>query len=143
MQQDTYHFPKKTVRDVPIHDKRVLVRVDFNVPLNEAGEITSDFRIQSFLPTLTYLLQRNCEVILLSHLGRPDGRKNAAFSLRPTAARLAELSGTTVNFVADCVGDSVRQSLKRVQLGKVTLLYLRIVSLPMSKIRSWVETWLS
>ncbi len=76
----THHFSKKTIRDVPVHDKRILVRADFNVPLTADGGIGSDFRILQSLPTLKYLLERNCTVFVVAHLGRPEGKVARKYS---------------------------------------------------------------
>ena len=80
---------KKTIRDIDVCEKRVIVRCDFNVPLNEGGEITDDIRITSALPTINYLIEKGAKVILLSHLGRPDGQAQAKYSLKPVAERLS------------------------------------------------------
>ncbi|MFY9227995.1 MAG: phosphoglycerate kinase [Candidatus Microsaccharimonas sp.] len=114
-------FFKLTIRDVPIHNKTVLVRADYNVPLNKKGEIDDDLRIRASLPTLRYLLDRGCKVVVMSHLGRPEGR-DAAFSLAPVAERLSDLIGHPVQFVEDCIGDVVVQAVKKAPLGTITLL---------------------
>ncbi len=118
-------FDKKTIRDLPLNDRDgdvVLVRVDYNVPLNEKGEISDDLRISASLATLRYLLNRNCRVIIISHLGRPHGRTDAKFSLEPVAARLGESLGQSVQFVPDCVGDKVKVAAKKLGKGQVVLL---------------------
>ena len=97
-------FNKKTIRDIDLKDKKVLVRVDYNVPVNEAGEITDDYRIQKSLPTLKYLLDQNCALIICSHLGRPKGKHDKKYSLAPVAKRLSKLIDQEVNFVDDCIG---------------------------------------
>ena len=84
-------MPKLTIRDVPLKAKRVFMREDFNVPLGGAGEITDDTRIRASLPTILYALERGARLILASHLGRPKGKPNPKMSLRPVAARFAEL----------------------------------------------------
>ena len=114
-------FFKLTIRDVPIDHKVVLVRADYNVPLNKQGEISDDLRIRASLPTLEYLLEHHCKVVVMSHLGRPDGRE-AAFSLEPIAERLRELTGRKVQFVDDVIGDKVIQAVKTAQEGSITLL---------------------
>src|ERR687883_2056582 len=96
---------KMTVRDVDVANKRVLVRVDFNVPIDDRGQITDDTRIRASLPIIQYLLERGAAVILMSHLGRPKGKPNPKYSLAPVAPRLQELLGSvSVKFVGDCVG---------------------------------------
>lgn len=115
-------FLKKSFRDVPLDGKTVLMRVDYNVPLNEKGEITDDFRIRASLPTLHELLKRRCRVVLIAHLGRPDGKVNPAESLEPIAHRLIELLKQPIRFVDECVGDKVLQASKRLNQGDVLLL---------------------
>ena len=106
-------MPKLSIRDLDLKGRRVFVRVDFNVPLKD-GVIGDDTRIRSSLPTIQYALERGATVILASHLGRPKGKKNLQFSLRPVADRLAELLGRPVTFVDDCVGPDVEQTIDRV-----------------------------
>lgn len=112
---------KLTVKDISVDRKTVLVRADYNVPLGEDGSITDDLRIKASLPTLRHLIKRNSRVVIISHLGRPEG-KDASLSLEPVAERLGELLGLKVNFVADCVGDKVLQAVKNAPLRSVTLL---------------------
>jgi phosphoglycerate kinase len=101
---------KLSVRDLDVKGKRVFVRVDFNVPLKN-GVIGDDTRIRASLPTIQYVLERGGTVILASHLGRPKGKPNPDMSLRPVAARLAELLGRPVTFAEDCVGDTARRAV--------------------------------
>ncbi|MGH2454257.1 MAG: phosphoglycerate kinase [bacterium] len=112
---------KQTVRDVEVGGRRVLVRVDFNVPL-EGGRITDDRRIREALPTLTYLIERGGKVILCSHLGRPKGQVDPALRLDPVAARLSELLERPVRKTADVVGDDARAAVASLQPGGVVLL---------------------
>ena len=109
---------KKTIEDIDVQGKKVLVRVDFNVPLNENGEITDETRIQAALPTIQYLLDNGAKVILMSHLGRPKGEVKPEFSLAPVAKRLGELLDTKVIFAKDCVGKAVDS----MEAGQVVLL---------------------
>jgi phosphoglycerate kinase len=114
-------FFKETIRHVPLDGATVLVRADYNVPLNKKGEISDDLRIRGSIPTLQYLLDRHCKVVVMSHLGRPEGH-DKAFSLEPIAHRLEELLGQEVRFVSDTVGDSVYQAVRRAPKQSVTLL---------------------
>lgn len=121
--KSTYHFPKKTVRDVPLHGKKVLVRADFNVPLSEDGVISSDYRVTQALPTLKYLTSQGAAVIIVSHLGRPEGVPNQAYTLAPVAQRLTELlPETDVTFVSSTIDDAARQACKKIRAGQVVLL---------------------
>ncbi len=115
---------KMSVRDVDVAGRKALVRVDFNVPLDSDGQITDDTRIRASLPTIQYLLQNGATVILMSHLGRPKGKPDPRYSLRPVAARLQELLGpdVPVQFVNDCVGNEVRDAAMALQPGQVLLL---------------------
>jgi len=112
---------KKTIRDLEVQGKRVLVRVDFNVPMQD-GQITDDRRIRESLPTIQYLLERGAKVILMSHLGRPKGRRDPQYSLRPVAQHLSELLGRPVRFLEDCVGEAVEQAVQAMAPGEVALL---------------------
>ncbi len=96
-------FSKKTIRDIDVKGKKVLVRVDFNVPMKD-GVITDDTRITAALPTIKYLLEHGAAVILCSHLGRPKGGPDPKFTLAPVAEYLGKLLGKKVAFAADCVG---------------------------------------
>jgi phosphoglycerate kinase len=114
---------KQTIRDVDIKGKRVLIRADFNVPLDLAtGTITDDTRIRESLPTVRHALEQGAAVVLMSHLGRPDGRRVPSMSLRPVAARLSELLGRPVAFLDDCVGPEVEARVKPLKGGDVALL---------------------
>jgi len=114
---------KKTIRDVDVAGKRVLVRVDYNVPLDaETGRILDDSRIRATLPTLGYLRERGAKVILASHLGRPKGRVDLKLSLRPVAERLAELIEVPVQMADDCVGRSVQEAAFALGPGEMLML---------------------
>ena len=112
---------KKTVEDLDVNGKKVLVRCDFNVPLKD-GVITSDKRIVASLPTIKYLIDHNAKVILCSHLGRPKGEFNPEFSLAPVAVRLSELLGKEVKMAKDVVGESAQSIAASLNDGDVMLL---------------------
>ena len=114
---------KKTIRDIDVSGKRVLVRCDFNVPMQD-GKITDDIRITSALPTVKYLIENNAKVILMSHMGRPKGEPKPEFSLKPVADRLSQLLGKEVIFAASdvVVDDKVRETAEELQPGQVMLL---------------------
>lgn len=114
-------FYKQTVRDVPLDNQVVLMRADYNVPLTKDGKISDDLRIRANLPTLTYLLEHGCTVVIISHLGRPEG-KDKSQSLEPVAERLTDLLGKKVQFIDDCVGDKVYQATKKAPKNSVILL---------------------
>ncbi len=114
---------KLTLKDIDVTQKRLLIRVDFNVPQNKTtGAITNPQRIVAALPTIQYALDRGASVVLMSHLGRPDGRRSEQFSLRPVAAKLEELLGRPVQFLADCVGPEVEKTCATLKPGEVVLL---------------------
>ncbi|HEV2391878.1 MAG TPA: phosphoglycerate kinase [Verrucomicrobiae bacterium] len=118
-------MPKLTVKDLKVRGKRVLVRVDYNVPLEEkAGQmlITDATRIVETLPTLRLLIERGAKLILAAHLGRPKGKREPSMSLRPVAARLADMLGRPVAFVDDCIGEKVEKTVGVMQPGDVVLL---------------------
>ena len=113
---------KKIITDVDVDKKKVFVRADFNVPLDENGVITDDTRIQKTLPTIRYLLAHQAAVILASHLGRPKGKAVAKYSLKPVAARLSELLGIPVQMAPDCIGAETETMAGALQPGQVLLL---------------------
>jgi phosphoglycerate kinase len=114
-------FHKKTIRDVPLGGMTVLVRADYNVPLHDDGTIADDFRIRSSLPTIEYLLKRGCKVVIISHLGRPEG-KEAKYSLEVVADNIAKQLRRSVLFVDDCIGDKAKMAIKRAPKGSILLL---------------------
>ena len=113
---------KKTVRDIDVNGKKVLVRVDFNVPLDENKNITDETRINAALPTIKYLLENGAAVILCSHLGRPKGEFNMKYSLAPVAARLKEIFPGKVTFAEDVIGASAEAAVAAVKTGEIVLL---------------------
>ena len=113
---------KKTIEDVQVSGKKVLVRCDFNVPLDGDGNITDDNRIRAALPTIKYLLENNAAVILCSHMGRPKGEFNMKYSLKPVAARLSELLGKEVPLAADVIGDSAKAMAAALKPGDAMLI---------------------
>jgi phosphoglycerate kinase len=115
-------MPKLSIREIPLKGKRIFVRVDFNVPLNESAQITDDTRIRASLPTIQYALDHDAKVILASHLGRPKGKVNSKMSLRPAAARLTDLLGAPVQFAADCVGPEAEQKAAALKESQALLL---------------------
>jgi phosphoglycerate kinase len=117
-------MPKfKTIRDLNLAGRRVLMRVDFNVPQDKAtGAITNNQRIAAALPTIKYALGQGAAVVLMSHLGRPDGKPAAKYSLRPVAAELEKLLGRPVRFLPDCVGPEVEAACAQLRPGEVVLL---------------------
>jgi len=113
---------KKMIQDVDVKGKRVLMRVDFNVPMNDKGEITDDTRIKAALPSIQYLLEHGAKLILMSHLGRPDGKVVESMRMNPVAKRLSELLNKPVAKVDDCVGPEVEAAAAKLQEGEVLLL---------------------
>jgi phosphoglycerate kinase len=112
---------KKSIRDVDVTGKKVLVRVDFNVPLKE-GEVADDSRIKAALPTIRYLLERDARVILCSHLGRPKGKPDHAYRMDPVARRLQELLDVKVTKTDDCIGAETAEVIERLEPGRIVLL---------------------
>jgi phosphoglycerate kinase len=116
---------KKTVRDLgdaDLRGKRALLRVDFNVPLDDNGEITDDTRIRAALPTIKLLLERGARPVILSHLGRPKGKPDPKYSLQPVATRLKELTGANVNFVESTDSDEALKASQELKPGEILLL---------------------
>src|SRR5436189_5837473 len=114
---------KVSIQDLDLSGKRVFIRVDFNVPLAAGGqEITSDKRIHASLPTIRYALDHGATVILASHLGRPKGKPNPEYSLKPVADSLSELLGRPVEFAEDCIGAAAQTAIDRAAKGRKVVL---------------------
>ena len=114
-------FNKKTIRDIHLDGKQILLRADYNVPIND-GHITDDYRIKQSLPTIEYLLDRHCSIVVCSHLGRPDGKRDEKYSLAPIAKRLSKLLDKPVQFADDCIGPEVEKQVKALEPGQLLLL---------------------
>ena len=112
---------KQTVRDIDLKGKRVLVRVDYNVPIND-GVVGDTLRIEASFETIKYLLDQGCSIVLMSHLGRPDGKPDAKYSLKPVAAKATELLNHEITFVADCVGKTAKAAVQGMAAGEIILL---------------------
>ncbi|WP_038002578.1 phosphoglycerate kinase, partial [Syntrophorhabdus aromaticivorans] len=112
----------KYVDQIDLKGKRVFIRVDFNVPMDDAGNITDDARIRAHLPTINYAVDQKAKVIIGSHMGRPKGKKAEKFSLKPVAERLSTLLNKKVVFLDDCVGETVEKAISGAQAGEVLLL---------------------
>lgn len=115
-------FTKKTIKDVPIEGKTVLLRADYNVPMTADGKIADDYRMAQSLPTLRFLIDAGCKIVVIAHLGRPKGKVDKKLSLEPVALHLGELLGKPVAFVPDCIGDRVKVAVKKAKPGDVLLL---------------------
>ena len=113
---------KKTVKDIDLKGKKVFVRCDFNVPMDENQNITDNTRIKAALPTIKYLLEQNCKIILASHLGRPKGQVNKDFSLEPVAKELSKLLGKEVKLANDIIGKSAKELTANMKDGEIVLL---------------------
>ncbi|MCF7908453.1 MAG: phosphoglycerate kinase [Candidatus Omnitrophica bacterium] len=113
---------KKSVTDINLEGKTVLMRVDFNVPLDEHQKITDDSRIKAALETINYCLSKQAKLVLMSHLGRPKGQKKPEYSLKPVAERLSELLAKPVEMLSDCIGEDVKAKVKSLAVGEVVLL---------------------
>ena len=113
---------KKSIKDVDIKDKKVLIRVDFNVPMDKDRNITDDIRIKAALPTIEYVLDQGGKAVIMSHLGRPKGQLREEMSLQPVGKRLQELIGKPVITLKDCVGPEIEETVKKMKPGEVVLL---------------------
>ena len=115
-------FTKQTIKDYDLSGKTVLLRADYNVPIDKNGKITDDFRIRKSLPTIQYLLDKKCKVVICSHLGRPDGKVNKIFSLRPVAKRLSKLLERPLEFTDDCIGAEANTARDKLKSGQILML---------------------
>lgn len=115
-------FGKKTIRDINLEGKRVLLRADYNVPVDAKGNITDNYRIKQSVPTIQYLLKQHAKIIICSHLGRPNGKPDPTASLQPVAKLLSELLDKHVGFVADCIGSEVGAAARALGKGEILLL---------------------
>jgi len=113
---------KVSIADLDLKGKRVLIRVDFNVPLNDKQEVTDDTRIRAALPTIRHAMGQGAKVLLVSHLGRPKGKVVPSMSLAPVAARLSQLLGQPVKMAPDCIGDAVKAAVAALRPGQVLML---------------------
>lgn len=112
----------RSVREIELLNRQVLMRVDFNVPMDKAGNITDDARITAAVPTIKYISRQGARLVLMSHLGRPDGQRSDKYSLKPVAKRLAELLQQEVKMADDCIGDQVKAAVKQLKNGEIMLL---------------------
>ncbi len=115
-------FHKKTINDYDISGKTVLLRADYNVPLDDRGEVASDFRITQSIPTIQLLLEKNCKIIIISHLGRPKSAEDTQFSLKPVAKVLSLKLNKPVTFIDDCIGETVEAESSKLKPGEILLL---------------------
>ena len=113
---------KKTVKDIDLKGKRVFMRVDFNVPMDETGEVGDDTRIRAALPSIEYALKHRARLVLASHLGRPKGKPDPKYSLKPAVRRLSELLGKEVKLAPDSVGPDVRAMVDALADGEALML---------------------
>ena len=113
---------KKFIEELNLEGKRVLTRMDYNVPLNDKLKITDNGRIKATLPTVNYIIDNGGRAVLMSHLGRPEGKRLKSMSLKPVAVELSELLGQHVKFVPDCIGEEVKNRVASMQNGEVLML---------------------
>jgi 3-phosphoglycerate kinase len=115
-------FSKKTIKDINVNDKRVLLSVDYNVPGDSKGAVTSDLRIKASLPTIKYLLDHKAAVTIISHRGRPEGKVNPEFSLKSIVPILSKLIDRPVQFVDDCISEEAQTAKQQLKPGEILLL---------------------
>ncbi|HNX92917.1 MAG TPA: phosphoglycerate kinase [Syntrophomonas sp.] len=112
----------RSIREIGLKDQRVLMRVDFNVPMDKEGNITDDARITAAIPTIQYISEQGARLILMSHLGRPDGQRSEKYSLKPVAVHLSELLQKEVKMADDCIGPQVTAAIEQLKSGEIMLL---------------------
>ena len=122
MNNQSVIFPYKTIQDVDLDGKQILMRADYNVPLTEDGRIADDYRITASLPTLHYLIEHGAKIVIIAHLGRPKSSADVKYSLAPVAVALSNRLGRNVRFVHDCIGADVLDVTEKMQPGDVVLL---------------------
>ena len=115
-------YDKKSIADIDVNGKKVIARVDFNVPLDEEGNVTDDKRIKGALPTIKYLVDHNAKLILVSHLGRPKNGPEAKYSMKPAVDRLSELLGQPVILAEDVIGPDAKAKAAALKEGEVMML---------------------
>ena len=115
-------FAHKTIKDINIKNKTILLRSDFNVPISSDSKVSGDFRIRQALPTIEYLIENNCRVIICSHLGRPEGKVDSRFTLAPVAQELKKLLNRKISFATDCIGQVRTEKQKTLKSGEILLL---------------------
>jgi 3-phosphoglycerate kinase len=115
-------FSKKTIKDINLESKRILLSVDYNVPGDSKGAVTSDLRIKASLPTINYLLDHKCSITIISHRGRPEGKPNQEFSLEAVTPILSKLLNKQVRFIDDCIGEDVQIAKQQLRSGEILLL---------------------
>lgn len=115
-------FNKKTIKDIDVADKTVLLRADYNVSIGDDGKILSDYRMEKSLPTINYLLGKNCRIIICSHFGRPEGKFDEKYSMKKVANRLEKLLKKDVKFVDDCIGEKVSRAAELLKRGEILVL---------------------
>jgi len=113
---------KKSIKDIDLKNKKVLLRVDYNVPINDKGEVDDDTRIKESLPTIKYLLEQNCSLVVMSHLGRPKGKVEPKYSLKPVAKKLKQLLGKKVLMAEGIVDEKTKSVAKKLKNGEILLL---------------------
>lgn len=122
LKQGAGMFTKKTIKDIEVRGKRIVLRADFNVPVNEDGSITDDYRIQETIPTIRTLLEQDVTLVIMAHLGRPEGKPDPALSLKPIAKRLSELLDQEVQFASDCIGEAADKAVAALKPRQIVLL---------------------